>query len=1062
MKKGAKKKLNLGEIIQRMSEHPDNETIPSENSSLEKKTSKRVFSLGSLPPSDEENTNRGEIADIKQPPLYRKHKLEKDSIESAKKDTLKHPAIPENTPGNGVRPQPYKPEKISQTDYEEDEEEFDIFKYISIIMRRKEIVIFVMLITGSYSLFTYLKSSKFFMAKARLLYKPTTEIFNQTTSWRSYRDRDKNFNTHLELLKSNIVLERVVQKTGEDIKKGVIRGGLIINAGETKGEENNIIELSFRHGTAETARDIVNMVCQTYIEYRREVNAQEDTRLIVKLKTQIGKIQTELNFKENDLRIFKENNRMVKLSSDAHLVMTKLADMELSLQKTQLSLLESKERLTTLKSQINKQELNIVQSMTYNNPMISKLAEMELELNTLSGEYSQDHFKIKQLQVQIKNLKKAMQSEIKKEISDNAVSHTLVKNPIRESLLQTYVNQDIEISALESKRIAQEQILDKLNNEMLRLPSIEQKYAFLQRETESLLKTIKLLKMRLEETKIRRDSKGADLRILELAQTPKFSISTKKINSILIGLIIGLIMGIAIAFLLEYLDQSLKDPGDIENHLELPLIGMVPLIETENAIVNKKNLAKSILEPFRALRTNIKHIASQHNAKLFMICSAVKGEGKTTLATNLAITFGLDDKKVYLIDCDLRRSQIHTLLNIPKKIGVADYLAGTASFSEIVKPTIYKNLYVITSGERPHNPAELLGNFRFKQLLDELKRDADIVICDSPAIIPVSDTMSMAPFMDCSILVARALWTPIKAAKQAKNQLSRMQTNLVGGILNGISHSRGYYPYYYGYYGYYAYKYSYDYDDDPKKRFTIREFGLSLENNVKNYFKNIKHAIPRYSVFMVDAIKHLFKSPVFWILLILSIAVFSVKIFLFPEVHKNETITYLGELNNQQSEVVSPITVVQKEKKVKNTQFEEKIYPKNEPDDQILSPKYSSEVFFSVKESLTVWKKAFNEKNKDLFYRFYDSVDFKFPGGRIDQWKKKNSRKLLKNRSNYAIISIADIVTKKMKNNYYNSTHSSREIVDNDTLSYKCSMIWKRSRDHWRIIREKKSLVEKK
>ena len=144
----------------------------------------------------------------------------------------------------------------------------------------------------------------------------------------------------------------------------------------------------------------------------------------------------------------------------------------------------------------------------------------------------------------------------------------------------------------------------------------------------------------------------------------KYSLLTK--FSIIIGLFIGLIIGIALAFLLEYLDQTLKDPSQVEKYLETPLLGIVPFIETDNAIVDKENFAKSMLEPFRTLRANIKHIASQHHAKLFMLCSAVKGEGKTTLATNLAITFAMDGKKVLIIDCDLRRSQIHSLLNIPK------------------------------------------------------------------------------------------------------------------------------------------------------------------------------------------------------------------------------------------------------------------------------------------------------------------------------------------------------------------------------------------------------------
>ena len=122
--------------------------------------------------------------------------------------------------------------------------------------------------------------------------------------------------------------------------------------------------------------------------------------------------------------------------------------------------------------------------------------------------------------------------------------------------------------------------------------------------------------------------------------------SNVRFSNIILGILIGLILGITLAFLIEYLDQSLKDPADIEKELELPLLGIVPLIEAEQALIEQStDLTKSILEPFRALRANLKHIATAHELKTFMICSAVKGEGKTTLAANLAITFALDGKQ---------------------------------------------------------------------------------------------------------------------------------------------------------------------------------------------------------------------------------------------------------------------------------------------------------------------------------------------------------------------------------------------------------------------------------
>lgn len=1072
-----KRKLRLGDIIRKMNEGPPASSdsikpvLPGED---KKKSSDSIKSADT-------DTSAGRVL-LKQPSLNKEDigspkpnfdntETQKPSIppQDTRSETAEnHQAVstPPATPAPAQKDAPPSIQMLSSSASQgidrEEEEEFDIFRYLGVILRRKEIIILTTVIMGLFSLFSYLKSTKYYRTSARLLFSPYEgTIIDDKSTWKYYTDRNRNFNTHLELLKSRIVLERVSENLGEIVPVGVIAGGLTIKPGEFGGEETNIIELTFKHTDAVVARDVVNELCKTYVEYRREVNAQEDTRLILKLNVQIDKVQNDLTTKEDALRKFKENNRMVQLSQDADLLTTKLADMEIALQQTQLNLLETKERLSSLQSQIGKQQVTVVQSMTYENPMQSRLSELELELNTLSGEYSQDHFKIKQIKQQIENLKQAMQSEIEKEVTKNAAKRTLIKNPIRESLLQTFVNQSIEISALEAKRTAQEQIIEKLSLRMEKLPALEQEYAFLLREREALDKTLKMLKMKLEETKIQRDSKESELKILELAKLPKEAISSKKISSIFIGLFIGLIIGIALVFLIEYLDQSLKDPTEVEKNLELPLIGIVPLIETENAIVDNDNLTKSMLEPFRALRANIKHIASQHQTKVFMICSAVKGEGKTTLAINLAITFAMDGKKAILIDGDLRRSQIHSLINVRKETGLSDYLLEKKDIDDIIKPTVHPNLFVITSGERPHNPAELLGIPRFGLLLQELKNRADIIICDSPALIPVSDSMTMAPHMDCCIMVVRALWTPLKAAKQAKNQLSRIGAKLGGGILNGISHSRGYYPYYYGYYGYYAYsyKYSYDYDKEPRKKLTVREFGLSVERNIKSFFQNLRVSIPRTFVLLGSLCGHLLRRGLFWILLALLTIVASLRYYLFSPDREGRPslITYLENEQTPGQQPHEPITVVPSSDSIHDT------YGTQHPADSgsvrgTESPLNNQS--FAFQESLSVWKDAFNAPDADRFFALYDRESFVYPGGGFKEWHDYLRPNILKKDNREFIITIQDISCQKIKDNFYNTTFTVETGTQTDTLCHQKSMIWKLSGSGWHIIREKSKSIK--
>lgn len=1075
MEKENRRKLSLGDIIRKMNEPSgvkDTGPVPkTPRQPLPEETSPDDSSF-----TDASHPERKSF--ISETALDESLYAQKPSQENA--DPEKPPQQPSTlSPQHYSPPAPYQPETspvITRPDpqpaaftHDDEEDEFDIFRYIGVILRRKEIVIFSTIFFGLYSLYSYLTSTKYYIASARLLFAPyQPNILDNTRAIRFNVDLDKSFNTHLELLRSNIVLDRVVKNLRNVTKPGIIASGLQIKRNMTGTEQQtNIIELSLKNPDPELARDALNELCRTYIEYNREVNAQEDTRLLFTIKNQIDKVQTELSSKEDKLRAFKENNSMVELSKDANLVISKLSTMELALQQTQLDLLESRDKIETLKSQINKQEVNVVQSMTYENPIMSKLSELELELNTLSADYNPDHYKIKQINQQIEKLKQAMHNEVEKELSNRAIQQTLIKNPIRENFLQAFANLTVDISALESKRIAQEQIIEKLNAEMKKLPSMEQEYATLQRETDASEKTLKMLKMKLEEIKIQRDSKECELKVFELAQLPNIAVRSEKIASIFIGLLIGFFIGIALIFIIDYIDQSIKEPEDIEKNLEIPLIGIIPFIETENAIVNNTNLTKSILEPFRSLRANIKHITTQHHAKAFMICSAVKGEGKTTLATNLAITFAMDGKKVILMDCDLRRSHIHSLLNIPKTKGLSEYLIDDTikDSGEIIKPTVHENLFVITSGERPTNPAELLGLPRFNLLINELKSKADFIICDSPALIPVSDSMTMLPHMDCYFMVIRARWTPIKAAKQAKNQLKRINQNLTGAILNGISPQKGYYPYYYGYYGYYryySYRYAYEYDEEAKKPFSIRELGLKFDTAIKENVQNARILFPRYLSLTSSFLQNLGKKKLFWFLLISIIAVLVTRKLFEPNTApvQNQLITYLGTQKNPNFQ--QPITIINPESNnQKSSSSDSGVSNKNNnPDDG--NPQhtktYAKPAVPAFNDSILFWSKAFNTADTSRLFRFYDTDSFFFPGGGYAAWKKHLTSNLLKKKDHEIIINIDTITAVSVKNNYYKTTTYAKVLKGKDTVQMINTMMWKSTKKSWYIIREKSTV----
>ena len=935
-------------------------------------------------------------------------------------------------------------------DDDDAEQQIDIFKYLSIIYRRKTVVLVAIVIAAIFSIFRFVTSEKFYQAKARLLFAPSQQkVINDQDPYAYYGSEHK-LSTHLELLKSTMVVTLASQNLQKRIGPGEIRSGLSVRTGENSGEKTDIIELGFTHQDPEIARDALNEVCKTYIQYMKSVNNQDVTELLSKFETQIAKLQADLNTKEESLRAFKEKNQMVELSTETNATIAQLASLEAELQQVNLDLSSSRDKYNAVRSQISQQELEVVQSMTYDNPIQAMINSLELQLKSLAAEYSPEHYKVKMLKEQIDELKKSAS----KESAKSANSKTLVKNPIRQSLLSDIVGMNISKVTLESRRTALEQTIEKINAQILKLPGMELTYAKLTRETESLIGILSMLRRNYEETKVRRDSQESDIKILELATASSGPISTKTMKDVMVGIMIGLLIGIGLAFLLEYLDQSIKDPLDIQRVLELPLLGVVPMIDAEKPLIEQSaDQNKTALEPFRALRANIKHLATTAKMKTFIICSAVKGEGKTTLAANLSITFAMDGRTVILVDGDLRRSQMHTIFGIPKELGLSDFLLGKSELDQIIKRTRFPNLFIITSGERPDNPAELVGNARYALLIAQLRERADIVIVDSPALLPVSDTITMAPHVDAGFMVVRALWTPARAALQAKNQLKRVGVNLLGCILNGVPHSRGYYPYYYGYYRYYAYKYTYE-EDQPESPFSMREIGLKIESKFKEVFQSVRFSVPRIIPIAGLLLRSLGRRILLWVLalalVVLTGAIFWLRGPQSGGKKKAYEIEYLGTTGTG----IAGGAIRQSGRSVQGIPLEAAAVAPN----SLLSYVTPFETIAQVRQ----WFEAATRFTAPTWLKWYDSTGFRYPGGGRAEWNESGryDRLIRPAADTLAAWSLDSVWDEDIQSPFRKTGALISGTSAKETVGIRYVIIWQPTADgKWRIIGQKQTQV---
>ena len=298
---------------------------------------------------------------------------------------------------------------------------------------------------------------------------------------------------------------------------------------------------------------------------------------------------------------------------------------------------------------------------------------------------------------------------------------------------------------------------------------------------------------------------------IQVAVAPELPVRPQPLTSAMLAGVVGLMLAAGIVFLIEYLDDTLKIPEDVERVLGLPLIGFIAEMESNKKGESEVHVAlqprSPVSEAFRSLRTNLEFSAVDRPLRTILITGAEAGDGKTTIAANLAAIIAQGGKRVMLLDADLRRPRIHRFLGIQNRVGLTDLFRSSLGVEVVTNQwagSNSKGLSVITSGSLPPNPTELLGSQKMDQILAEMISLVDVVVIDSPPSI-VSDAQILAAKVDCVLLVVQPGKTHAGAASAMREQLERAGAHIVGAVFNRIPRQHGYY---YGGYRYYSPYYS--------------------------------------------------------------------------------------------------------------------------------------------------------------------------------------------------------------------------------------------------------------
>lgn len=356
--------------------------------------------------------------------------------------------------------------------------------------------------------------------------------------------------------------------------------------------------------------------------------------------------------------------------------------------------------------------------------------------------------------------------------------------------------------------------ITELNSTLKQLPDIQRQYLQLFREVEVKTQLYTALLNSYQQLRIAKAGEIGNVRIVDTAVEPVEPIKPKKIQILILAIFLGGFLGTLLALLRNMLRTGVKDSAQIEREFDLPVYATVPrspVQETRMSILKKKKSIPILavkhnddnaIESLRSIRTAIHFALSNAKNNIIMVAGPAPEVGKSFISTNLATIFAQGDKKVLLIEADMRRGYMHKYFDVEVKPGLSEFLSNQVELSQVIHNTQVNGLDVITRGKSPTNPSEMLSSQKFKTLLDELSTQYDHIIIDTPPVLAVTDGIIISQYAGVNLLIARYSKSQMKELELSLNRFEQAGVKVNGFILNDIQRTAG---------AGYSYNYAYAY-----------------------------------------------------------------------------------------------------------------------------------------------------------------------------------------------------------------------------------------------------------
>ncbi len=577
-----------------------------------------------------------------------------------------------------------------------------------------------------------------------------------------------------------------------------------IKDSRTANKETRLIEVEFTHYDPSIAAKITNAIADAYVLQNLEQKVQTNAAAGDFLQKRVAELQSQIRLGEERLINYGKNNQILSLDSSQNTVVQRLSDLSAKLGQAE------NDRITAEAAYRAAVQNPMTNDLVGNKDgrtgaLEEQLTSLRQRLDQLKTEYTEEWWEVIQVRRQIAGVEKELKF-IRKRASDTQLG----------TLEQAFREAAARERELRSN-------FEKQRGDVLNQNEAAINYRIIQQEIDTNKTLLDGLSVKLRETDVILNGTPNNVHVLDRALIPRSPSGPKRGKNILIAFVASLAAGIGLAFLLGWLNDTIKYTDDLEPQLGLPVLGMIPMIPATHSgfagkllpagLAKKKGrrLGKNIYdldgfekpvitEAYHQLRTSLLLSTAGGPARTILITSGQGGEGKTVTSLNLAKSLAQIGAKVLLIDADLRCPKLHTINDISNKTGLTNLLTTKELNQELINQTIQKDprggLHILTAGPQAPNPANLLSSEEMRNLLKRLSSEYSHILVDSPPVLYFADSPILSTYVDAVVLIARNNVTSQQTVLQAKKRLLDVHAKIIGIVLNDIPlNNRQYYDY---------------------------------------------------------------------------------------------------------------------------------------------------------------------------------------------------------------------------------------------------------------------------